>query len=368
MLFPAVVQAQVVQTPAPSTPRSPDFHSEDGAEIVITGFRRDADEILSGTSVVTGAELTRDLRTTIGETLTRQPGVSATSFGPNASRPVLRGFQGERVRVLTDGIGSLDVSNTSVDHAVAINPLTADRIEVLRGPSALLFGSAAIGGVVNVIDARIPRRVPDEAFHAESIATYGSAADERSVNGAIDVPLTNKVVFHIDGNYSKTDDLEIGGFVLSPALRAQAAASADPEIAALAELRDHLPNTAARTSDVAAGAAYIDGETNVGFSVNRYDSLYGVPVRYALESGGEAEEVRLDINQTRADFRAEVDAGSSFVDTVRLRGGYSDYKHNELEDTGEIGTTFTNEGYEARLEAVQSIRNGWGGGFGAQYF
>ena len=91
--------------------------------------------MLSGTSVVSGDELTRDLRPTIGETLARQPGVSATSFGPNASRPVLRGFQGERVRILTDGIGSLDVSNTSVDHAVAINPLTADRIEVLRGPA-----------------------------------------------------------------------------------------------------------------------------------------------------------------------------------------------------------------------------------------
>ncbi|MBR7559999.1 TonB-dependent receptor plug domain-containing protein, partial [Mycobacterium tuberculosis] len=84
------------------------------------------------------------------------PGVSSTSFGPNASRPILRGFQGERVRILTDGIGSFDVSHTSVDHAVAINPLTADRIEVLRGPAALLYGSSAIGGVVNVIDSRIP--------------------------------------------------------------------------------------------------------------------------------------------------------------------------------------------------------------------
>ena len=104
-----------------------------------------------------GAELTQALRPTLGETLSRTPGVSATSFGPNASRPVLRGLQGERVRVLTDGIGSIDVSNTSVDHAVVVNPLLADRIEVLRGPSTLQFGSSAIGGVVNVIDKRIPR-------------------------------------------------------------------------------------------------------------------------------------------------------------------------------------------------------------------
>ena len=203
---------------------------------------------------------------------------------------MLRGFQGERVRVLTDGIGSLDASNTSVDHAVAINPLTADRIEVLRGPAALLFGSAAIGGVVNVIDARIPRAVPDEPVHAEGIATYGSAANERSINGAVDVPIGSNFVAHVDGNYSKTDDLEIGGFVLTPDLRAQAAASADPAIQDLANLRGRLPNTAARTYDIAAGAAYISGENNVGFSVNRYDSLYGVPVRYSLDPAVEAEE------------------------------------------------------------------------------
>src|SRR5687767_9833962 len=220
--------------PAPDAPAEPpenaetvaappgDFHEEEGGDIVVTGFRRSTAEVLSGTSVVSGVELARDLRPTIGETLSRQAGVSATSFGPNASRPILRGFQGERIRILTDGIGSLDVSNTSVDHAVAINPLTADRIEVLRGPSALLFGSAAIGGVVNVIDARIPRRVPDEPVHIEGLATYGSAANERSANAALDVPIGSRFVLHADANYSKTGDLEIGGFILSPELRAEA--------------------------------------------------------------------------------------------------------------------------------------------------
>ena len=205
------------------------------------------------------------MRPTIGETLSRQPGVSATSFGPNASRPVLRGFQGERVRVLSDGIGSFDVSNTSVDHAVAINPLTADRIEVLRGPSALLYGSSAIGGVVNVIDSRIPRRVPDEGFHFDGIGTYGSAADERSVAGALDVPVGGRFVGHVDASYLKTNDLQTGGYILTPQLRAQAAASADPEIAALANLKGKLPNSAAETSDIAAGLAFIDSGGSIGF-------------------------------------------------------------------------------------------------------
>ncbi|QAY75946.1 TonB-dependent receptor [Sphingosinicella sp. BN140058] len=343
-------------------------HADHAQEIVVTGFRRNREDILSGTSVVTGAELTRDLRPTIGETLARQPGVSATAFGPNASRPVLRGFQGERVRVLTDGIGSLDASNTSVDHAVAVNPLTAERIEVLRGPAALLFGSSAIGGVVNVIDARIPRRVPDEAAHVDGILTYGSAANERSANATIDVPLGGSFVLHADGNYSNTDDLEIGGHVLARALRSEAAASGDPAIRALADLKGKLPNTAAETSDVALGAAWISGENNVGFSINRYDSLYGVPIRYSLDPQEEPEAPRIDIKQTRVDGRAEIDTGSGFVDQVRVRGGYSDYRHDELEDTGEIGTTFLTKGAEGRVELVQSQRGGWGGGFGAQYF
>ena len=345
-----------------------DVHEAEGEAIVVTGFARNRSDILSGVSVVSGEELTRELRPTLGETLARQPGVSATSFGPNASRPVLRGFQGDRVRILTEGIGSLDISSSSADHAVAINPLTADRIEVLRGPSALLFGSAAIGGVVNVIDARIPRRMPDEPVHAEAILTYGSAADERSANAVLDVPLGEQFVFHVDGNYSKTGDLEIGGFVLAPALRQEATASPDPDIRALAELRGRLPNSAAETSDVAAGLAWISGGNNVGISVNRYDSLYGVPIRFSLDPEVEAEAPRIDVRQWRQDVRAEIDTGDGFLDSVRLRGGHSDYRHFELEETGEIATTFRNDGWEGRLEAVQSNRGGWGGGFGAQYF
>ena len=307
---PAGTEAQDAATP----PAARAYHAPEEQEVIVTGFPRNRADLLSGTSVLSGDDLTRDVRTTIGESLTRQPGVSATSFGPNASRPILRGFQGERVRVMTDGIGSLDVSNTSVDHAVAINPLTADRIEVLRGPSALLFGSSAIGGVVNVIDARIPRRVPDEPIHVEGLLSYGSAADERTGNVLVDVPLGGEFVVHLDANYSKTGDLGTGGYLLAPGLRAQALASADPDIRALASLRGRLPNSQGRTWDLAAGAAWIRGDSNVGFSVNRLDSLYGIPIRFSLDPAVEAEQVRIDLRQTRADGRAEIDTGSGFVD------------------------------------------------------
>lgn len=364
----AATPAPAAPAASPSQPRRRDFHAEDSTEIVITGFRRNREDVLAGTSVVGGEELTRELRPTIGDTLARQAGVSSTSFGPNASRPVLRGFQGERIRVLTDGIGSLDASNTSVDHAVAINPLTAQRIEVVRGPSALLFGSAAIGGVVNVVDARIPRHLPEEAVHLEGLATYGSAADERSVNAVADVPIGGHFVAHIDGNYSKTGDLGIGGFLLSPELRAQAAASSDPAIRDLATLRGRLPNSAGRTSDIAGGLAWINGGNNAGFSVNRFETRYGIPIRYALDPGAEAEQVAIDLEQTRVDGRAEIDLGSGLVDSLRLRGGYSDYQHSEIDEEGEIGTTFFSNGYEGRLELLQAERGGWGGGLGAQYF
>ena len=343
------------------------FHDETPQNILVTApFARSSDSALSGVTVLSGAELVRQIRPTIGETLARTPGVSATSFGPNASRPVLRGFQGERVRVLTDGIGSFDVSNTSVDHAVAINPLTADRIEVLRGPSALLYGSSAIGGVVNVIDSRIPRRVPDEPIHLDALASYGSAANERSGSAAIEAPLTGKVVVHLDGSYLKTGDLEIGGAVLSPGLRRQAAASADPGIRALADLKGRLPNSAAETWEVAGGAAIVTETGNFGVSVSHYDNFYGVPVRYALDPAVEAENVRLRMKQTRQDMRAEIDTGGTLLDAIRFRAGHADYRHAEIEDSGEVGTRFFNDSYEARLELVQKQRGAWRGAVGGQ--
>ncbi|GLV24566.1 TonB-dependent receptor [Sphingobium sp. Cam5-1] len=354
---------------AQSSSIQPGTYHDDQPNIVVTAIipRRQGD-ILSGTSVLSGAELTRDLRTTIGETLAHQPGVSATSFGPNASRPILRGLQGERVRILTDGIGSFDVSNTSVDHAVAINPLTADRIEVLRGPAALLYGSSAIGGVVNVIDSRIPRRVPDEPVHIDGIANYGSAANERSGSAEIEAPVTDKIVVHFDGSYSKSGDLDTGNYILTPALRAQAAASGDPAITPIADLRGKLPNSAARTWEVAGGAALVTDGGNLGFSIAHTDNLYGVPVRYSVEPGSEAEQVRLHMKQDRADMRAELPVNGGFLDSIRLRAGFADYQHQEIEPSGDVGTTFYNQSIESRLELVQAKRGGWDGAVGAQFF
>lgn len=357
------------------------YHDDAKSDIVVTALipRRQGD-ILSGTSVLTGEKLVRDLRPSIGETLARQPGVSATSFGPNASRPILRGFQGERVRILTDGIGSFDVSNTSVDHAVAINPLTADRIEVLRGPAALLYGSSAIGGVVNVIDSRIPRRVPDEPIHVDGIATYGSAANERTLSGEVEAPIAQNFVVHVDGSWTKTDDLRTGGYILSKPMRAIAAQSDDAEIREDGQWKGKLPNTAAETWEVAGGFAYVGTGGNLGVSVSHSENRYGVPSRIDVaedhdhdhdhdeEPGHTHEDVTLSMKQTRADLRGEVATGGGFLDSIRLRAGWAQYQHEEIEPTGEVGTTFKNQSMESRLEFIQARQGGWDGAFGAQFF
>jgi iron complex outermembrane receptor protein len=346
-------------------------------EIVVTGVRQRMSEndVLAQSTVVSSESLTRDLRPSIGETLAKQPGVSASSFGPSASRPILRGFQGERVSVLTDGIGSIDVSNTSADHAVIIDPLLAERVEVLRGPSVLPYSISTIGGVVNVIDKRIPRTVPEKGYSFDSILSYGSASNERSIGSAAEVALGGHFVLHADGSYLKSDDLKIGGYVLTPDARAQALAAAagptlpdDPDFAATAALKGTLPNTAAETWTAGAGAAYITDSVNVGLSYSHYDSLYGVPIRYALASGEGQEAPRLDVLQNRFDARAEVSTGGGFLDKVRFRAGYANYRHFELEDTGAIGTAFYNKGYEGRLEFVQAKHGAWSGNSGVQYY
>lgn len=341
-------------------------HSETPQDIVVTALSRGRADVLSGVSVLSAETLAEAKRATIGDTLTHTPGASSSSFGPSAARPVLRGLQGDRVRVLTDGIGAFDASGTSVDHAVAINTLTAERIEVVRGPSALLYGSGAIGGVVNVIDSRIPTHVPDEPVHAQLDANYGSAANERNVAGTIDVPLGGGFVAHADGSWLKTDDLETGGYILSKALRQEAAASPDAGIRALADLKGKLPNTASKTWDVAGGLAYIGSGGNIGFSVSHLDNFYGVPIRYSLDPDVEAEAPRISLRQTRVDMRAQINTGGGFLDRITLRAGYGDYRHDELEEDGSIGTSFFNKGMEGRLEFVQSRKGAWSGAFGIQ--
>jgi iron complex outermembrane receptor protein len=339
------------------------------AEIVVTGvFERDLRDSASPVSVVSGVELERELRPQIGEALARQPGVSASSFGPNASRPILRGLAGERVRVLTDGIGAFDVSNTSADHAVAIDPLLSDRVEVLRGPASLRFGSSAIGGIVNVTDRRIPLEVPANFITGQARGGLGSAAEERSAGANLALRLTDRIVVSGGGSLTDTGDLRVGGPLLAAPLRAAARASSDPAIRALAGLSGRLPNSGSKTRTANLAAALIDERGDLGFAVTRYESSYGLPIRFDLTLGAEQEAVSIEGQQWRADLRGSVALGQGLLERLSLRAGYADYSHVEREADGGVGTLFANEGIEARAELKQRKRGGWQGVNGVQYF
>ncbi|TAD72934.1 MAG: TonB-dependent receptor [Sphingomonadales bacterium] len=348
-------------------------------------------DVLAGTSVLEIREIQRDGVTgQIGDLLTKLPGVSATSFAPGSSRPVLRGQQGERVRVLVDGVGTADVSNTSVDHATTIEPITVERIEVLRGPAVLLYGSQAIGGAVNVIDKRIPTRMPDEDFHIDAFAGVDSATNLRTGAASLDVGIGSNVVFHVDGSWRKTADVEIGGFQVSNALRADLLADAaeeekEGELEEAAELREAagqrgtVPNSAAESWTINAGLGLILGESTFGASVGYYDSRYGVPTRPGAghhhgeegeeEEGGEEEGeelVSIGLQQFRADFKGDVYLGEGAFERLKLRFGYSDYTHTEFEGD-EVGTVFDSTSLEARAELVQSAGGTLRGSSGIQY-
>lgn len=359
--------------------------------IYVTAAGIDRLDTVAGTSVVSGIELQRESSGQIGDVLANLPGVSATGFAPGASRPVLRGFGGERVRVLTDGIGSLDASGASADHAVAVDPLIADRIEVLRGPAVLLYGSSAIGGAVNVITKRIPPRLPDEPIHVDALAALDSVANLREGGLSLDAPLGGGFAFHIDGSYRNTDDIEIPGFAATPALRAQLLAAAEEEqeeghldeaeeLREGADTRDVLPNSWTESTSLGTGLAFFSGDSNIGVSFDYYDTSYGVPglpgVGHVYGDEGEdaaeeaAEEevgpVSIGLKRYRVDLRGQLDLGDGFFDHVQTHWGWSDYTHTEFEGD-ETGTVFDVQGVEGRVELVQSRRGNWRGSMGAQY-
>jgi iron complex outermembrane receptor protein len=370
-----------------------DLHNRqtDGSgEIIVSASGLKELDLLAGTSVLEIGDIQRDaVNGQIGDLLTKIPGVSSTSFAPGSSRPVLRGQQGERVRVLVDGVGTADVSNTSVDHATTIEPITLERIEVLRGPAVLLYGSQAIGGAVNVVDKRIPTRMPDEDFHLDAFGGVDSATNLRTGAASLDVGIGSSLVFHVDGSWRKTGNAEIGGFQLSPELREElleeaAEKQADGELEEAAEYREaadqrgFIPNSDLESWTINAGLGLVLGESTFGASLGWYDTNYGVIKRPGLEhahgeeGGEEVEEeegeeiVRIGLKQFRADFKGDIYLGEGAFERLKLRVGYSDYTHTEFEGP-EIGTTFDSTSVEARAELVQNADGMLRGSSGIQY-
>lgn len=288
-------------------------------------------ELAQAASVVDGRNLLLNIEQTLGETLAWQPGVSSTSFAPGASRPIIRGLGDDRLRILQNGTSVIDASNVSPDHAVALDPLAVRRVEVVRGPATLLYGPNAIGGVVNVMDDRIPEQRLERPVEGSIEGRYGTADDLESLSGAINFG-AGPWVFHLDGFTRQTDNLEIPGFARSAALRAS-----DPQAD---EAFGTLPNSFSESSGGALGASYLWKGGFVGLSYSGLDSLYGVVAE---------EDVTIDLRQRRWDLRGALYDPAGWLKEVNYKLSFSDYEHKELEGD-EVGTVFGNEGFNARTE------------------
>jgi len=331
--------------------RAEDPHPRDLEEVIVTAapIATDSKSMAQPASVLSGDELTLALAPTIGETLSGTPGVQSTFFGPAASRPIIRGLGGDRVRVLTDGLATLDASGLSEDHAVAIDPALADQVEVLRGPATLLHGSGAAGGLVNVVTNRLHRHAHESASGLLEVRG-DTALGEKAAAGRFDMG-AGPLALHVDGAWRETDDYEIPGFAESRRLRALEEEGEEEE-EEHEEMRGKVENSWSETEAGGVGVSYIGERFEFGAAASLYDSNYGVPVAHHHEEGEEEEEeeggISIDLEQKRLDFRARAPLTAGDGPALELRGAVSDYEHAEIEPTGEIGTLFQVDGRELR--------------------
>jgi iron complex outermembrane receptor protein len=315
--------------------------------------------------VITGEQLDDQKEATLGETLQAELGVHSTYFGPGAGRPIIRGLGGSRVRITEDGVSSLDASALSPDHAVSAEPLLIDRIEILRGPANLLYGSTASAGVVNLIDNRIPEQ--RQEFSAQVELRGNSVADERAGVLRLDGGV-GAFQFHIDGFKRDTNDYEIPGFALSADKRAELDDEERDELR-----RGRLGNSAQEAEGGTLGFSFVGDWGFAGMSFKRFDTLYGIPAELEEEEeepGGEGEEedggISIDLRQERYDFRAGLNQPFRGIESLSLRLATNDYRHVELEGD-EVGTTFDIDASEWRIEAEHSPFGRASGVFGIQY-
>lgn len=341
----APAQAQTASTPA--APGSP----TELPSVVVTGNPLGSElfELATPISVLGGRDLFQQRRSTLGEMVNGLPGVHSSYFGPNASRPVIRGLDGDRIRILQNGNGMLDASSTSPDHAVAVDPLVVDRVEVVRGPAALLYGGNAMGGVVNVIDNRIPQTALHGVTGRAEFRHGGAERDKGT--GAVFEAGNGRFALHADAYTRDTDDLAIPGFARSARRRA-----ADP-LPAAREATGRLPNSASRSDGGSLGAAYTFSSGYLGASVTNFSSAYGTVAE---------PTVTIDMQSTQWNVAGEKRDVGTWITGVKFRLGHTDYDHVE-KNAGVPGTTFRNRGNEARLEALHGRLGPFSGAFGIQF-
>lgn len=382
----ATAIASVLIAPLP-LPAWAQAHSERAREldtVVIQAIplRNITEETARPVELLTGPVLDDSRTATLGETVAGLPGVQSSYFGAGVGRPIIRGLEGPRVQVLSEGLATQDVSTVSVDHAVAIEPFLADQIEVLKGPSTLLYGSGAIGGAVNVVDGRIHEQ-PLEGISGRAELRGNTVADERAGMFRIDAG-NGPWVFHADAWYRRTDDYRIPG---------EAERHDDHDDHGHGHGHDdddhehdhggRLENSATRNRGGAVAVSRVGERGFLGLALSRFESRYGLPghghhddddhehdlpigVRAVRDDDDdEHEEVTLDMRQNRADLKGALNDPFAGHEALRVRVSHSDYTHTEFEGD-EVGTVFDNRALEARVELVHARIGGWRGAYGIQ--
>jgi iron complex outermembrane receptor protein len=316
-------------------PPHDDDHRDDEETIVVTGnpLERARDEQAAAVNVLDRDHLQSHGGTTLGEALRHEPGITTSGFAPGASRPVIRGQDSFRVRVLQDGLGTHGVAEISADHGEATNPLSAKRVEVVRGPATLRYGGGAIGGVVNALTNRLPLEAIDEPLRADLFGGYGSVAEDRMFAGELEGGY-GPFAWHVDGMRRASDDY------------------------GLPSSSDVQDNTDTDLYAIGGGGALIGSLGRIAFGYGRYVDDYGV-----TEPEDPDNAPTIELESQNFDLHADVPVGIGPLETLRYRGRYTDYTHDEVVQ-GEAASTFDADTWEGRLEALHDPVLGLAGALG----
>ena len=308
----ALALASATSVSAQTPDNSDHSHTLDTMVVTAAPLDRTLFEQAQPVSVLSGDALKLRLEPTLGETLSQEPGITSTSFGPAASRPIIRGLDADRIRVLQNGSSTIDASATSVDHAVSFDPVSASSIEIVRGPATLLYGPNAIGGVVNVIDNRIPDELIDVPLTGTLGARYGSVSAERGGDFILEGGVRG-FNYHLEGYKRATDDLSIPGYARSERLRER-----EPLEEGEKEARDTLPNSNLRTEGLSGGTSYVWDKGYLGLAYSGFNTNYGTVAE---------REVTIDLEQRRWDARGEITTPLPAIKSIKWNLGISDYEH-----------------------------------------
>jgi iron complex outermembrane recepter protein len=326
-----------------------------------------SDQMVVPISILNGRELSLKRENTLAETLNSIPGVSNSSFGPSVGRPMIRGMDSDRIKILQNGVNNLDASNLSSDHGVSIDPLIIEQIDVIRGPATLLYGGGAVGGVVNAIDHRIPKEKL-EGITGRGEVRYGGANLEQSNAAVVDVG-TGNFVMHFDAYNRDSKNLRIPGNAISN--RLDSTEVWDPSIGTPVggvspggyatyptnHGRKKLLNSQSETRGGAVGASMIFDRGYAGVSYAKHQTKYG-----SVKEPG----ILLDMDTDRIDFASEIKDLGSFFERAKFRAAYTDYRHHEM-GGGEIHSTFKNKGIDGTFELAHAPLMGLKGILGTQF-